>query len=122
MATLAGIESELGGIPSDQRKSLINAFREIVKNGLRFGRPGDAEPTENFSGHFYSGTTSSVSGREFIVPHSLGRAPYLAIPVLDLQTVGAETVGLQVTRVADKLNVYLASADTDVPINLYVEG
>lgn len=122
MASLAAIESELGGIPADQKKSLLNAFKEIIKNGIRFGRPGTAEPTENLSGHFYTGTTSSVSGREFVVPHSLGRAPYLVIPVLDLQTVGSEIVGLQVTRAADGVNVYLASAETSVPICLYVEG
>jgi hypothetical protein len=122
MATLAAIESELGGIPSDQRRSLLNAFKEIVKNGIRFGRPGDAEPTENFSGHFYAAETSSVSGREFIVPHSLGRAPYLAIPILDLQTVGSQSVALEVTRAADATNVYLSSASTSIPFGLYVEG
>lgn len=122
MASLAAIESILGGIPKEQKAAILEAFREVVKNGIRFGRPGDAEPGENVSAHFYSGTTSSNSGEEFTIAHSFGRAPYLGIPILDLQRVGSEIVPLQVTRAADMHRVYLASSEVDVPIVVLVEG
>lgn len=121
MASAAYIETLLGSVAGDVKKAMKDVFTYLLRN-VRFGRPGDAEPAENFSGHFYLGRTHAVSGTEFVIAHKLERAPYLAIPVLDLQTVGSETIPLQVTRAADSSFIYLASAEEDVPFVLYAEG
>lgn len=121
MASTSFVESLLGNLNADLRKAFKDVFTYVLKD-LRFGRAGDGMRAENFSGHFYQGMTSAVSGQEFVIPHQLERAPYLAIPALDLQRVGSEVVGLQVTRAADARNVYLASAEENVPFSLYLEG
>jgi hypothetical protein len=121
MANLVAIEAALGGLPSAQKVALMNAFREIIK-GMRFGRPVDGHPAENFAGGFYAAVTPSVAGEEFSIAHDFGIAPYLVVPVLDVRTVGLRTVPLAVSRVADARRVYLTSTVADAPVILFVEG
>ena len=95
---------------------------------LRFGHP-DADlmaagrnAMENFGGGFMQATTPATPGTEFSIAHNFGRAPYLAIPVLPLDMVGAQLVPLTVSRAADDKRIYLSSTVANAPIVIAVEG
>lgn len=121
MAQLGGIESDLGSLPSGIQVALRNIFRGILRQ-WRFGRPEDGTPSENFAAGFFAVTTDPTPGTEFSIAHNFGRAPYLAINVLDLQTVGYMAVPLEVSRVADARRIYLKSTVASAPIVLFVEA
>lgn len=123
MASLGTIESELNGVPSDIRTRLLNAFREVVKNGIRFGRPaaeGKAR-TENVAGAFVSGRTAENAGDEFSLEHGLNHAPYHFFQVTPL-IENMQTVQLTVSRAPDARRVYFTSTDEDAPFCVFVEG
>lgn len=123
MASLAVIQSQLGGIPAAMKTALIAAFGEVLKTGkIRFGRTGEAEACENMAGHFYEFTTASVANQEFVIAHKFGRPPYALLPALNLLTVNSTTPPLTVTRAADSAFVYLSSSETDVTGCAYIEG
>lgn len=120
MAVVGGVDVLLGGLEANTKRVLQRVFEYVLKN-WRFGRPGHQVRTENFTGAFLEGTTHSVANTAFSIEHGLEHAPYLAIPVLDLQTVGSEIVPLAVAQAADSRRVYLKSAETSAPISIYVE-
>lgn len=120
MAQLGGIETDLGSLPSALQVAIKNMFRYVLKQ-WRFGRPEDGSASENFAAGFFAATTHATPGTEFSIEHGLNIAPYLAINVLDLQSVGYQTVPLEVTRVADKRRIYLKSTVASAPIVLFVE-
>lgn len=123
MANLGAIESELNGVPATIRTRLLSAFREIVKNGIRFGR-AEAEGSanaENFAGGLVSGRTAENAGDEFSLEHGLGRAPYLIVPILPL-IENMQTVSLVVSRAPDARRVYFTSTDEDAPYAVFIEG
>ena len=123
MADFGYIQRKLRGLPSEQQRVFLEIFTEVVKN-LRFGHPSGEQPDPlvNFGGGFYDGTTASVANTEFSIVHRFGRAPYLALPCLPLDTVGAKIVPLTVTRAADADRIYLSSSVTSAPVTLIVEG
>lgn len=120
MAAPGTIQTLLGGLPADTKKVLQTIFDFVLRNG-RFGRPGHQMPTENIGRVFIEGTTHSVANTEFSIVHGLEGAPYLALPVLDLQTVNSRTVPLTVSRAADTKRVYLTSSETSAAFTLLVE-
>lgn len=120
MASLAFIESTLNRLRAEDRPALKEAFKEAVTT-LRFGRATSGEAAENFAGSFLEGETHSVAGTEFSIAHGRDGAPYLAVPVLDLQAVGARIVPLEVTKAADNRRVYLKSTVASAPFILYLE-
>jgi hypothetical protein len=122
MATSSYIEQLTGGLDSATKRAFKQVFDYVLKGGLRFGRPDDASASENFTAAFYEATTASVANTEFTIEHGFGRAPYLVIPVLPLDTEDAQIVPLKVTQAADSKRIYLSSATTDAVIRLYVEG
>lgn len=119
MAALGGIEAELGGLPTDLKKALSAVFRYLVPN-LRHGPVGHQDKSENFQAYYLTSTTAGSTG-EFSIAHGLGRTPYLAIPVLALDSVGAEIVPLEVSRAADNQRVYLKSSNTNRVFTILVE-
>lgn len=121
MATSAAVESLIGSLDAVTKKALKAIFDYVLKN-LRVGRPGHQEPSENFQASFVEGTTASVANQEFSILHGRDSAPYLAIPVVDLGTIGSKVVDLTVTRAADGSRVYFSSSVTDAPIRLLLEG
>ena len=121
MATSAYTDSLLGGVDAGLRRAFKAVFDYVLRN-LRFGRPDHQVPTENFQLYYVTGRTHAVADTEFSIAHGLGQAPYLAIPVLDLQAVGASTVPLEVTRAADAVRIYLKSSVADAPVTLMVEA
>lgn len=123
MSDFGAIASEINSLPAELRPVLLRIFQSVVKDG-RFGHPKGAQPDpcQNFGAGFFHGTTASVADTEFSITHGFGRTPYLVIPVLPLDTVGARIVPLTVTRAADDKRVYLSSSAESAPVTLYVEG
>lgn len=95
-------------------------MRYLIPNG-RFGPISHQTKSENFQAYYVLSTTASTANDEFSVTHGLGRTPYLIVPVLPLDQVGAKTVRLQVSRAADGQRVYLKSPEVSAPIALLIE-
>jgi hypothetical protein len=121
MATPEYVVSLLGGLESGLRRALTDAFRYVLIN-LRFGRVAHQQRAENVQAYYLSGRTAVTPGDEFSIAHGLAVAPYVAIPVLDLQTVNQELVPLAVSRAADANRIYLTSSVADAPFTVLVEG
>lgn len=121
MANPDYIIAQLGGLDPGTKKTLGDVFRYVLGN-LRIGRPANQTRTENTQLYYLTGTTASVANTEFSIPHGLGSAPYVLLPVLDLQAVNARVVPLTVTRAADAVRVYLSSSETNAPITVAVEA
>ena len=119
MADMGFVESELGALPPDHRKSLVAVFRYVLNN-LTLGA-SDNPRAKNFQWYWFSTTTSSNANEEFSISHGLGRTPSVIVPVLPLNEVGARTVDLQVSRAADNNRIYLKSASTSAAITVLVE-
>jgi hypothetical protein len=120
MATPGTVQTYLAGLPTDTKKVLQQVFDLVLRNG-RLGRPGHQMPTENIGRVFIEGTTDAVADTEFSILHGLETAPYLAVPVLDLQTVNSRIVPLTVTQAADARRVYLSSSEESAAFTLLVE-
>lgn len=120
MARATYIETLFGSLDAPIRRALKQAFTYLLDN-LRFGRPEHSGRAENLQAYFFSGTTPSTANEEFSIIHGLGRAPYLAIPVLPLDA-GATFVRLHVPRAPDGNRIYLTSPETNAPITILVEG
>lgn len=120
---LAYVLGELKALPADQRTVFTRIFQTILKD-VRMGHPqGKApDPSTNFGGGFFYGTTPAVANTEFVIAHDFGHAPYLWTSVLPLDEVNAQIVRLKVTRAADATNLYLSSPDINAPIAGLVEG
>ena len=120
MATSQYAEALLGGLPADIKRALTELFRYVLPNG-RFGPVDHQVKSESFQAYYVNSTTSSTVNDEFTIVHGLGRAPYLLVPVLPLDVVGAKTVRLEVTRAADSQRIYLKSPEASAPISVLVE-
>ena len=121
MSDLGYVSREIASLPRELRPALTRIFQSVVKDG-RFGHPADSEPSQNFAGAFYEFTTPATPGDTFTIAHQFGRAPYLLIPVLPLDTVNAAIVPLVVQRVADDRRVYLTSSEASATGIVYLEG
>ena len=115
----AYVEALLGGLDANMRRVLTEAFRYVVPN-TKFGPVDHQTKSENFQAYYVVSTTATSTG-EFSIVHGLGRTPYLLVPVLPLDQVGAQLVPLQVTRAADGQRVYLKSTSTSAPFTILVE-
>ena len=121
MAALGGVLADLGGLPADVKKAFTNLLTYLVPN-QRFGPIAHQTKSENFQAYFVNSTTDSSTG-EFSILHGMGRTPYLAVPFLPLDNVGARTVPLTVTRLADAQRVYLKTeaGSTSAPFTVLLE-
>lgn len=131
MADSASVEAQLTAIPDVLLQKIFKGIFRYILTTTTFGRAtagggvsavSPATPSINLVGGFFVGVTAGVANQEFAVQHNFGRAPYLVIPVLPLDTTGAAIVRLSVSRAADAVNVYLKSPDTSQTIYLYIEG
>lgn len=120
MANLGFIESLLAVFAGSEKRSLIKSFEEVTKF-TRFGVPDANAKSDNLSGAFYESTTSTTAGNEIAVPHQMGVAPYLLIPVLPLASSGFEIVPLKTTQPADAQNIYLTSSLAGAVFRFYAE-
>ena len=124
MASTSYLESLLGTLPSDQRRTWISFVREAFRT-LRFGAPpsdNGKTPSENLAGGLVVFTTSSSANAENAVAHGLdGRTPRLLIPALPLGIVGATTPALTVTKAADATFFYVKSPTTSAQCGVYIE-
>ena len=123
MASLAYVEREINALPVAMRPVFIRIFQSILRD-LRFGHPKgeQPDPSVNFGGGFFDVTTAAAAGDEFTIPHGFGRTPYLLVPVMPLDVVGAQIVPLENNRVADDKRVYLTSTAESADICCYIEG
>lgn len=123
MASLALVEQEINTLPPALRPIFMRIFRGIMRD-FRFGHPKgeQPDPSVNFGGGFFDVTTAGTAGDEFTIQHGFGRTPYLLVPVLPLDVVGAQLVDLTVNRVADDKRIYLTSSIEDAPVTIYAEG
>lgn len=122
MADRGYVEALLASLPDGGMQKVFNTVFRYLLADIRFGRAEAGEPSKNFGGGFFTATTPSTPNEEFSIAHSFGRPPYLLIPVLPLDQVGATIIPLRVERAADSSKVYLSSSETDQPIVIYLEG
>jgi len=120
MATSSYVEALTGPLPADQR-AVSKRVWDYVLASLTFGPVEALKRAGNFQAYWLSGTTAAVANQEFSVAHGLGRAPYLAIPVLPLDAVGSQLVPLRVTRAADASRVYFSSSAVSAAVWILVE-
>ena len=120
MAALGGLEALVGSLPADTKRVMTEVLRALVPF-LRFGPVETQTKAENFAGYSIISTTAAASTTEFTVAHGMGRAPYRAMPILDLNSSGMELVSLRVTRPADASRMYFTSPSTGAVFTLYVE-
>ena len=105
MAQTGYAKALLGGLPDDLKVALTRILEYIVPNG-KFGPPDDRAKSESFSA-FYMVSTTATSTGEFSIQHGMGRTPYVAIPVLALNSSVYHLPVLSVTRPADGQRLYL---------------
>ena len=105
MATVGFVESLLGGVEANLKRVLTEAFRYALPNG-RFGPVDHQTKSESFGAYYVVSTTASDTG-EFSIVHGMGRAPYLAVPILPVNSSGFVLPVVRVTRPADGQRVYL---------------
>ncbi len=126
MASYPYVESRLTGIQDPPSGPLIqNILKSVFQHlmlDIRFGNATPRAKATNMSGGFFSGKTPGTANQEFVVAHNFGRIPYLYIPVLPLDQVGASIVRTTVSRAADASNIYLKSPDVSQTIFFYLEG
>ena len=105
MAPLGSAEAEIGSLPPDLKRVFTNLLR-IVVPFLRYGPAEHQAKAENFASYCLVSTTATDTG-EFSVAHGLGRAPYRAEQVVNLNSSGMEYLNLRVSRPADASRIYL---------------
>lgn len=120
MARTAYIETLIGGLDSTLRRALKQVFEYVLGN-LRLGRIEDKQRAENFQMFFFKATTPTTANTEFEIVHGFGRAPYLLLPVLPLDVVGAKMVRLEVSKASDANRIYLKSPETDATFYVGLE-
>lgn len=122
MASSSNVETMLNGIVDLVQQRILKAAFKYVLRDIRFGRVTLGKAAVNLSGGYFSGITPSVANQEFTIPHTFGSPPYLLLPVLPLDQVGASMVRLTLSRAADASNVYLKSPDVSQTVFVYLEG
>lgn len=105
MASLGNVEALLGSLPADVKRTMTEVFRALVPY-LQFGPVEHQTKAINFSSYTVISTSAASTG-EFTIAHGMGRAPYRAMPILDLNSSGMELIPLRVTRPADASRIYL---------------
>lgn len=105
MASPGFIDSLLGGVEANLKRVLTEAFRYALMNG-KFGPVDHQTKAESFAAYYVVSTTASDTG-EFSVVHGLGRTPYLAVPILPLDSSVVKLPVVAVSRPADGQRVYL---------------
>lgn len=119
MADIGGVQAELAAFEGPQKTGLVNAFTYVLNN-LTFGAVEHQTRAKNFQTYYLTSTTPSVANTEFSIPHGLGSAPSMLLPVLSLSGIGAQVIPLQVSRAADDKRVYLKSSSTSAAFAVLV--
>src|SRR5438105_11090843 len=108
MATKGFLDTYLNALPQEIRYPLSQAFQYLADNW----RLGDDRRAQNAQWYQVTSTTASVANTEFSIVHGLATAPKWLVPVLDLNSVNAQLVPLQVSKAPDAQRVYLKSTST----------
>lgn len=121
MADPGYVKTLANTLPSDIRR-VLGLIGEYILGNLKLGRPEHQTRAVNLQAYWITGRTHATPNTEFSIVHGLPTAPYLLVPALDLQAVGAELVPLTVTRAADVSRVYLRSSVASAPFQALIEG
>jgi hypothetical protein len=121
MADLGYVNSLLSAIPDATTKRVMQDVCKHILTNLRFGVPEHQTRAVNHQAYWLNSTTPATANEEFSIAHGLPSTPHYALPVLELDKPGAQTVSLTVSRAADSKRVYFKSASTSAPILLLVE-
>lgn len=122
MADLGAVEALLQSLPDDHDRRIHKEVWKRVMRDQRFGRVVPGTAAVNLGGGFFAVTTPATPDTEFSIPHTFGRPPYLLIPMLPLDQVGAKIVPLRTARAADTANIYLSSPTASATLYFYLEG
>lgn len=120
MASAGYVDRLLTAVETGLQRVLKEVFRYILTS-LRFGPFEHQTRCENFQAYYLEGTTPATANQEFSIVHGLSRAPYLVVPVMPLNAVGARIVPLEVSRAADATRIYLKSSVASAPITVIIE-
>ena len=120
MANKGSIDLNVNALPAEFRLPIRDSFYEVLDNFAL----GVTDDERTINGRFYrfTSTTPASSNTEFVIRHAIGVAPIQLIPVLTLNTVGAQIVPLKVSRAADATNVYLESTSTSAVFSVLLEA
>lgn len=121
MADPGYVKTLANTLPADVRR-VLGLIGEYILGNLKIGRPTHQTRATNLQAYHLTGRTPATPDTEFSIEHGLATAPYLLIPVLDLQTVGALLVPLETARAADNRRIYLKSSEGDATFNVVIEG
>ena len=120
MATRGYVLSLLGGLEATTKLALTNIFEYVLPN-TKFGPVSHQAKSESFQAYTLLSTTPSTGNEEFSIVHGLGRTPYLALPVMSLESSAGQWIPLTVSRPADGQRIYFRSASTSAPFAVLVE-
>jgi hypothetical protein len=121
VADVGYISAQLSAVPdATTRRILQDVFKHVLGN-IRIGVPAHQTRAVNLQAYWLNSTTPAIANEEFSIAHGLPSTPHYALPVLELDKPGAQTVSLTVSRAADSKRIYLKSASTSAPILILVE-
>ena len=120
MANKGTIELLLNALPSEQRRPLYEAFRQVLDTWSH-GQPDEGGRATNGQWYLRTSTTHATANTEFTIAHGLSNAPTAIYPVLFLDSTVYQLVPLQVSRAADATRIYLKSASTNATFAVWVE-
>lgn len=121
MADSGFIKSLARTIPDPATRTAFEQGFTYILNNMRLGVPEHQTRAVNSQQYWLQSTTASSTGGFDILHGITGTTPRYAIPVLELDRVGAQVVPLEVTRAADGHRIYLKSTSTSAPITLLIE-
>lgn len=120
MANKGYVESLLNQLDAKTKKVLTQVFTHVLDT-FQIGGAQHQEKALNLRWYRVDFTTSSTANEEVSVQHGLGVTPYLAIPMLPLDSSGVKHVRLEVTRPADANRIYVRSPETSAPVTVFLE-
>jgi len=121
MASKGYVATLLNPLEATVKKALGSVF-DYTLDSWRFGPVTHQKRSENVQAYYANSTTPGTPNEEFSIVHGLGVTPYLVLPVLALDQVGAKVVRLTNARAPDNRRVYLSSPDVDSAFTVLIEG
>lgn len=110
----------LGALSGDVKRVLTEIFNYVLPN-TRFGPISHQDKSESFQAYWLESTTPAASTTEGSIVHGMGRAPYLAVLGVRLDSTGGQMIPLTISRKADSQRIYYRSTSTSAPFAILAE-
>lgn len=120
MASKGFVEAQLNRLEAKLRNVLTQVFTHVLDN-LQIGGVSHQEKAINFRWVRVDSTTATNANEEFTIQHGAGQTPLYLLPLVPLDSSGAQLTRLKVTRKADASRIYLSSPDTNVQFSALME-